>query len=71
MKIVCGNRTSLDKTCNLEAGDRIIKIDDISINSIEDLKEQIKKSRGEKLNILAVDVNRKRKEFRSCSNSYA
>ena len=52
-----GEIESIETTSNLEEGDRIVKINDREINSIEDLREEINLSYGETLNITVENVD--------------
>ena len=52
-----GEIESIETTSNLEEGDRIVKINDREINSIEDLREEINSSYGETLNITVENVD--------------
>ena len=52
-----GELESIENTSNLEEGDRIIKVNDRDINSIEDLREEINSSYGEDLNIVIENID--------------
>lgn len=52
-----GKLESIDDTSNLQEGERIIKINETKIDTIEDLKQEINESYGEKLNVVVESID--------------
>lgn len=63
MEDISGNVLNISDITDLEEGDRITKINEVEIKTIENLKEEINKSNGEELVVTVIDLSRKRKRY--------